>query len=79
MQNIFIALNARSQWEEITRSFKFSDDIRHESTIDNLKWFLTVGKKSNARRKGCKQAVELAELIIEINSNYEKSKSNNLQ
>lgn len=79
MENVFIALNARSKWEDITRAFKFPNITRHEGTIDNLRWFLTEGKNSNARRKNCKEAVELAEVILGTYSNYEKSKFNNLR
>ncbi len=78
MENVFTALNARSKWEDITHAFKFPDITRHEGTIDNLRWFLTEGKNSNARRKNCKEAVELAEVVLGTYSKYEKSQFNNL-
>jgi len=75
MQNVFTALNARSQWEEITRAFKFPDISKHQGTIENLVWFLSEGKKSNARRKNCPEAIRLAQVILE--NKYEEAKPYN--
>ena len=75
MQNVFTALNARSQLEEITRAFKFPDISKHQGTIENLVWFLSEGKKSNARRKNCPEAIRLAQVILE--NKYEEAKPYN--
>jgi hypothetical protein len=75
MQNVFAALNARSQWEEITRAFKFPDISKHQGTIENLMWFLSEGKKSNARRKNYTEAIRLAQVILE--NKYEEAKPYN--
>tara|TARA_Y100000389_G_scaffold180598_1_gene195549 strand:- start:888 stop:1130 length:243 start_codon:yes stop_codon:yes gene_type:complete len=75
MQNVFTALNARSQWEEITKAFKFPDISKHQGTIENLMWFLSEGKKSNARRKNCTEAIRLAQVILE--NKHEEAKPYN--
>tara|TARA_B110000977_G_scaffold23742_3_gene28670 strand:+ start:803 stop:1045 length:243 start_codon:yes stop_codon:yes gene_type:complete len=77
MQNVFNTLNARSQWEEITRGFKFSDITKHQGTLENLMWFLSEGKNSNARRKSCPEAVRLAQVIL--GTEYEEAEPYNKQ
>ena len=48
-----------SQFEELTKNFC----ITHGSDIDNIKWFLKEGHKSNSLRRGYKKAKEIAEII----------------
>jgi hypothetical protein len=72
MENVFTALCFRSQWEDITKSFRFSEKSRHEGTIDNLVWFLNEGKKSNGRRKHYNEAVYLAEVILGLHDKIDK-------
>ena len=80
MDNVFTALAFRSRWEDITQSFRFSENERHQGTIDNLMWFLKEGKKSNARGKHYNEAVHLAEVILGLHDKIDKEpKSDNKQ
>jgi hypothetical protein len=76
MDNVFTALGFRSRWEDITQSFRFPENERHQGTIDNLMWFLIEGRKSNTRRKHYNEAVHLAHAILGI-QNEIKAKSDN--
>jgi hypothetical protein len=55
----------RSQWEEAVRRFKFHDDSLYHGTINSLEWFKENGYSNNRLRKNYKQAVMLAEEILE--------------
>ena len=49
----------RSQFDELTKNFCMT----HGSDIDNIKWFIKEGHKSNSLRRGYKKAKEIAEII----------------
>lgn len=68
--SIFTVLNLRSQWEEITLGNRSTYKlINEDSTIDTLKWFVNSGSKSNRFRKNFKQALSLANDIVNYYEN----------
>ena len=67
-------LNLRYQYENLItarRPFKLNS---HSGDIDNLKYFINTGHKSNRFRKNYKQALHIANEIVEY---YERSVANN--
>lgn len=54
-------LNLRTRFEEATADFKGAFE---GSDINNLKWFVENGHKSNSLRNGYQEAYEIAEAII---------------
>ena len=72
--SIFTILNLRSQWEEITLGNRSTYKlINEDSTIDTLKWFVNSGSKSNRFRKNFKQALSLANDIVNYYENFNLS------
>lgn len=68
--NIFTILNLRSQWEDIALNGRSTYKlINEDSTIDTLKWFVNSGSKSNRFRKNFKQALSLANDIVNYYEN----------
>lgn len=55
-------LNLRYQWEDIVSNFKLSDK---NGTIDNLKWYIKYGARSNRFRTGFDQSIEIAKEILD--------------
>lgn len=58
---VFELLNLRTQWEELAQDLKVDID----SSVSGLKRFVENGYKNNRFRKGYKEAVEIAEKILE--------------
>lgn len=58
---VFELLNLRTQWEELAQDLKVDID----SSVSGLKRFVENGHKNNRFRKGYKEAVEVAEKILE--------------
>lgn len=58
---VFELLNMRTQWEELAQDLKIDID----SSLNGLKQFIESGHKNNRFRKGYKEAVDLAEKILE--------------
>lgn len=58
---VFELLNLRSQWEELAQNL--NTDI--DSSVSGLKCFVDQGYKNNRFRKGYKEAVQIAEKILE--------------
>ena len=56
-------LNLRTDWEEIVVSFKLPND-RYQGTLDNMKYFIKYGWRSNGMREGCDRAVEIAKEVV---------------
>ena len=68
--DFFTILNLRSQWEDIALNSRSTYKlIRNDSTIDTLKWFVNSGSKSNRFRKNFKQALSLANDIVNYYEN----------
>jgi len=68
--DFFTILNLRSQWEDIALSSRSTYKlIRNDSPIDTLKWFVNSGSKSNRFRKNFKQALSLANDIVNYYEN----------
>ena len=68
--DFFAILNLRSQWEDIALNSRSTYKlIRNDSTIDTLKWFVNSGSKSNRFRKNFKQALSLANDIVNYYEN----------
>ena len=59
--NVQELLNLRTRFEEVTEDFKLE---QYGSDINNLKWFVENGHKSNSLRNGYQTALEIAEAII---------------
>lgn len=59
--NVFELLNLRTEWEELAQDLKVDID----SSVSGLKRFVENGHKNNRFRKGYKEAVEIAEKILE--------------
>lgn len=60
---VFELLNIRYQWEQLAIEFKLNSDKKHGS-IDNLKWFLLNGHTGNRFKSGYKEAVNIAQTIV---------------
>jgi len=60
----------RSHWEHIVSEFKLRD---YNGTIDNLKWFIKYGKRSNSFRPHFNKAIDIANVIINEVNVYETS------
>lgn len=63
--SVFQYLNLRSEWEEICRSGRFDlPEDRLQGTIDNIKWFLDNGTRTNRFRVGFDDAMEIAKTMV---------------
>jgi hypothetical protein len=58
----------RSQWEHLVSDYKLKD---YNGTIDNLKWFIKYGLRSNSLRPHFGKAIEIANEIVNEVSKYE--------
>lgn len=61
-------LTLRSEWESIVVDFKLQD---YNGTIDNLKWFVKYGVRSNRFRPNFEQALSIAKTITDEVNSYE--------
>lgn len=66
--NFFSLIMLRDRWEAITKDYKMPDN---NGTIDNLKWFVNDGYKSNRFRPNFNKAVTIANEILEQAKQYE--------
>lgn len=65
--SVFQYLTLRSEWEEICRSGRFDlPEDRLQGTIDNIKWFLDNGTRTNRFRSGFDDAMNIAQMIVEV-------------
>ena len=55
-------LTLRSTWEDIVIRYKIPEK---QGTLDNLQWFVQHGQTNNRFRKRCKEAIALAQTILE--------------
>ena len=62
-------LNHRSEFENIVSTLKVPDNFG--SSINNLKWFVENGHRSNSLRNGFDDAKQLAEKIITEESEWQ--------
>lgn len=69
--NVQEILNLRTRFEEVTYDFKLEC---YGSDINNLRYFVESGHKSNSLRDGYKEAYEIAEAII---TEYENGRQEN--
>lgn len=60
---VFELLNLRTQWEGLVQNMAIPDE-RKEGHIANLNWFVTNSVTNNRFRKGYKEAVDLANKIL---------------
>ena len=63
-------LNHRSEFENIVSTLKVPDNFG--SSINNLKWFVENGHRSNSLRNGFDDAKQLAEKIIAEETEWQK-------
>lgn len=63
-------LSLRSQWETIVEDFKLQD---YNGTVDNLKWFVKYGIRSNRFRPSFEEALKIAKIITDEVNSYEKT------
>lgn len=61
--SVFDYLNLRTDWEDLVKDFQM-DEHRKHGTIANIKWFIEYGLIGNRFRKGCDEAMEIAETIL---------------
>ena len=59
----------RAIFEELTRNYNMPEG----SDIDNIKWFIKNGNKSNSLRNGYKEAKEIAKIIKEYSDGCTKA------
>ena len=55
-------LTLRSTWEDIVIRYKIPEK---QGTLDNLQWFVQNGQTNNRFRKRCKEAISIAQTILE--------------
>lgn len=60
----------RSQWEQMVSEYKLRD---YNGTLDNLRWFIKYGVRSNRFRPHFDKAVAIANEIVNEASKYETS------
>ena len=68
-------LTLRSEWESIVVDFKLQD---YNGTIDNLKWFVKYGVRSNRFRPNFEQALSIAKTITDEVNSYETTNLSSL-
>jgi hypothetical protein len=61
--SIFDYLNHRSRWEELVDEYQIDPDRKH-GTIDNLKWYIDNGIKTNRFRQGFEESLGIATMIL---------------
>ena len=61
-------LNTRTEFEEITKGY----NMREGSDINNIKWFIENGHRSNSLRNGFDDALKLAHKIKELADDQRK-------
>lgn len=61
-------LNTRTEFEEITKGY----NMREGSDINNIKWFIENGHRSNRLRNGFDDALKLAHKIKELADDQRK-------
>lgn len=61
-------LSLRYQWESIVSNYKLKDC---NGTIDNLKWFIQYGMRSNRFRPNFDEAMFIAKEIVNEMKKYE--------
>ena len=63
-------LNHRSEFENIVSTLKVPDNFG--SSINNLKWFVENGHRSNSLRNGFEDAKNIAKIIITEETEWQK-------
>ena len=63
-------LNHRSEFENIVSTLKVPDNFG--SSINNLKWFVENGHRSNSLRNGFEDAKNIAKIIIAEETEWQK-------
>ena len=63
-------LNHRSEFENIVSTLKVPDNFG--SSINNLKWFVENGHRSNSLRNGFEDAKNIAKIIIAEDTEWQK-------
>ena len=77
--NLIETLNLRTQFEELTREYRFPDPYSG-SDINTINWFVKEGHKSNSLRVGYDHAKKIAKTLIkEYHGSEEIRKGLNLQ
>lgn len=65
----------RSNWECLVSDYKLSD---YNGTIDNLRWFVKYGVRSNRFRPNFDKALDLAKEIVNEANRYEETNLSSL-
>ena len=65
-------LNHRSEFENIVSTLKVPDNFG--SSINNLKWFVENGHRSNSLRNGFEDAKNIAKIIITEETEWQKKR-----
>jgi len=63
-------LTLRYQWEQMVSEYKLRD---YNGTLDNLRWFIKYGVRSNRFRPHFDNAIAIASEIVNEASKYETS------
>ena len=70
-------LNHRSEFENIVSTLKVPDNFG--SSINNLKWFVENGHRSNSLRNGFEDAKNIAKIIITEETEWQKKQRQLMQ